>query len=163
MGLIWEYIVGLSDIIKWQLEIWKVILSFIARFYLHFFQFTYQWPTNPDLALTDWGLLPSLGHVGCQEARQMPPCLEALSVKMLPPNQSLMGFMRHGFGCENKHGAETHPGTQLWLSSYLGFGAGWAIVNGLNRLLTKTIMEHDDRSWNRANRAGFWNRSCAGL
>lgn len=49
------------------------------------------------------GLVLSLGHVGCQEAHKCPPCLEELSVKMLPPNQSLTGHTRHEFGCENKH------------------------------------------------------------
>lgn len=40
-------------------------------------------------------------------------CLEELSVKMLPPNQSLMGLMGHWFGCENKHGEEIHNTRQL--------------------------------------------------
>lgn len=53
----------------------------------------------------------------------MPPCLEELSVKTLPPNQSLMGLMRHGFGCENKH-QEIYNARQGF-----GFGAGWAVDN----------------------------------
>lgn len=44
-----------------------------------------------------------LGACRVSGSTQMPPCLEELSVKTLPPNQSLMGLMRHGFGCENKH------------------------------------------------------------
>lgn len=45
-----------------------------------------------------------LGACRVSESTQMPPCLEELSVKMLPPNQSLMDLTRHGFRCENKHG-----------------------------------------------------------
>lgn len=61
------------------------------------------------------GLVLSLGHVGCQEARKCPPCLEDLSVKMLPPNQSLMGHTRHEFECENKHEEGIYNTRHLWL------------------------------------------------
>lgn len=70
---------------------------------------------------TDWLGGVSLGHVGCQGARRCPPCTpnppqslppppppplqlpispfspKELSVKTLPPNQSLMGHTRHEF------------------------------------------------------------------
>lgn len=68
------------------------------------------------------GLVLSLGHVGCQGAHKCPPCLEELSVKMLPPNQSLTGHTRHEFGCENKHKQGIYKTRHLWLGLCSRFG-----------------------------------------
>lgn len=86
-------------------------------------------PTNPDLTQADWGSAHSLGHVGWQGARKCPPSslrLEELSVKKQPPNQSLMGVMRHGFRWENKRGRKCNS-RYLWL----GFGACSTIASWL--------------------------------
>lgn len=141
---------------KWQPEIWKVILSFIICFYLHFFSVC----VCVYLSVTDksrfgpnrlCGLVLSLGHVGCQGARKCPPCLEDLSVKMLPPNQSLMGHTRHEFGCENKHEEGIYNTRHLWLG--LCSRLGNCKLTKQTVMSTKTIMEDDDRSlyllWNR--------------
>ena len=61
--------------------------------------FTYQYPTNPDLALTDCGArFCPRGVLGCQGARKCPDAFRDCQWKCSPPNQSLMGPMRHEFG-----------------------------------------------------------------
>lgn len=68
-----------------------------------------------------------LGACRVSESTQMLPCLEELSVKTLPPNQSLMGLMGYWLGYENRHGEEIHDTRQLWLV----FCTSWAILSWL--------------------------------
>lgn len=78
------------------------------------------------------GSVESLGHVGCQGARKCPPsspiCLEELSVKMLPPNQSLMGHGRHEFGWENERKKGIH------IARHVLVGWGLALQVGQRRV-----------------------------
>lgn len=76
--LIVECAVASSDIIKWQLEIWKVILSFNIFFYRHgfFFFLSLHLSVNDKYRFGPnrlWGLVLSSGRGGCQGARKCRP------------------------------------------------------------------------------------------
>lgn len=157
---IWQ--IQVPDITKWQPQIWKVILSFIVCFYLHFLHLVC---VCVYLSVTDkstfgppnrlCGSVESLGHVGCQGARKCPPpppfawrncqwkCYHQINLSWATADTSMGGRMNARKG--------------IHIARHVLVGWGWRSRSGKGKLTKQikrkkkknkpeTIMEPDDRS-----------------